>query len=114
MNIFQIRTVLKREYPMLLLDGVTYIEPRVICRAYKNLSYNEWFFPAHFPNRPIMPGTLQLEAFTQAVALPLLVTEDVNNNLPPPRSLKNGMTALEKRKHALRFTERTVSRSSSL
>ena len=78
MNISQIRTVLKREYPMLLLDGVTYIEPRVICRAYKNLSYNEWFFPAHFPNRPIMPGTLQLEAFTQAVALPLLVTEDAN------------------------------------
>ena len=79
MHISRISAILKREYPMLLLDGVTYIEPRVICRAYKNLSYNEWFFPAHFPNRPIMPGTLQLEAFTQAVALPLLVTEDVNN-----------------------------------
>ena len=79
MDISQICTILNREYPMLLIDGVTYIEPRVICRAYKNLSYNEWFFPAHFPNRPIMPGTLQLEAFTQAVALPLLVTEDVNN-----------------------------------
>ncbi len=79
MDISQICTILNREYPMLLIDGVTYIEPRVICRAYKNISYNEWFFPAHFPNRPIMPGTLQLEAFTQAVALPLLVTEDVNN-----------------------------------
>jgi len=78
MHISQISAILKREYPMLLLDGVTYIEPRIICRAYKNLSYNEWFFPAHFPNRPIMPGTLQLEAFTQAVALPLLVTEDAN------------------------------------
>ena len=79
MNISQISAILKREYPMLLLDGVTYIEPRVICRAYKNLSYNEWFFPEHFPNRPIMPGTLQVEAFTQAVALPLLVTENANN-----------------------------------
>lgn len=79
MNISQISAILKREYPMLLLDGVTYIEPRVMCRAYKNLSYNEWFFPAHFPNLPIMPGTLQLEAFTQAVALPLLITEDKNN-----------------------------------
>ena len=79
MDISQICTILNREYPMLLIDGVTYIEPRVICRAYKNISYNEWFFPAHFPNRPIMPGTLQLEAFTQAVALPLLVAEDVNN-----------------------------------
>ena len=79
MHISRISAILKREYPMLLLDGVTDIEPRVLCRAYKNLSYNEWFFPAHFPNRPIMPGTLQLEAFTQAVALPLLLKEDANN-----------------------------------
>jgi len=79
MNIAQICAILKRDYPMLLLDGVTHIEPRVICHAYKNLSYNEWFFPVHFPDRPIMPGTLQLEAFTQAVALPLLVTEETNN-----------------------------------
>ena len=79
MHISQISVILKREYPMLLLDGVTDIEPRVICYAYKNLSYNEWFFPAHFPNKPVMPGTLQLEAFTQAVALPLLVTEDTSN-----------------------------------
>jgi len=84
MEIFQISAILKRDYPMLLLDGVTYIEPRVICRAYKNLTYNEWFFPEHFPNRPIMPGTLQVEAFTQAVALPLLVTEDANNHQAIP------------------------------
>ncbi len=84
MNISQIRTVLKREYPMLLLDGVTYIDSRVKCHAYKNLTYNEWFFPEHFPNQPIMPGSLQLEAFTQAVALPLLYEENENNlsNIP--------------------------------
>jgi 3-hydroxyacyl-[acyl-carrier-protein] dehydratase len=79
MNISQISAILNREYPMLLLDGVTHIEAREMCHAYKNLSYNEWFFPSHFPNQPIMPGTLQLEAFTQAVALPLLVAKDVNN-----------------------------------
>jgi len=79
MNISQISTILNREYPMLLLDGVTHIEDREMCQAYKNLSYNEWFFPTHFPNQPIMPGTLQLEAFTQAVALPLLVAKDLNN-----------------------------------
>jgi 3-hydroxyacyl-[acyl-carrier-protein] dehydratase len=79
MNISQIATILKREYPMLLLDGVTHIEPRVICRAYKNLTYNEWFFPEHFPDQPIMPGSLQIEAFTQAVALPLLVDIDAND-----------------------------------
>lgn len=79
MNISQIANILKRNYPMLLLDGVTHLEPQVRCHAFKNLSYNEWFFPAHFPDRPIMPGALQLEAFTQAVALPLLATDNVNN-----------------------------------
>ena len=37
-------------------------------------------FPAHFPKNPIVPGSLQIEAFTQAVALPLVVSEDLKNN----------------------------------
>lgn len=78
MDVSQISRVLKREYPLLLLDGVTEIKSGIMCKAFKNLSYNEWFFPKHFPNNPIMPGTLQLEAFTQAVALPLLISEDVD------------------------------------
>ena len=82
MNISEISKLLKRKYPFLLLDGVTHIEPEVMCNAYKNLTYNEWFFPVHFPDNPIMPGTLQLEAFTQAVALPLLVSQDKFANIP--------------------------------
>ena len=72
MKISQISSILNRNYPMLLIDGVTHIEQMAICHAFKNLTYNEWFFPAHFPGNPIMPGSLQIEAFTQAVALPLL------------------------------------------
>jgi 3-hydroxyacyl-[acyl-carrier-protein] dehydratase len=55
-----------------------------MCNAFKNLTYNEWFFPSHFPNYPIMPGSLQLEAFTQAVALPLLinVNSEGGNEIP--------------------------------
>ena len=79
MNISQISTILSRKYPMLLLDGVTHIEPGISCLAFKNLTYNEWFFPEHFPDQPIMPGSLQIEAFTQAVALPLLVKQDAKN-----------------------------------
>lgn len=79
MNIIQISKILKREYPLLLIDGVISITPNLMCRAFKNLSYNEWYFPAHFSGCPLMPGTLQLEAYTQAVALPLLVNEDVKN-----------------------------------
>ena len=81
MNISEISKLLKREYPLLLLDGVTHIEPNVMCNAYKNLTYNEWFFPVHFSDNPIMPGTLQLEAFTQAVALPLLMSYSVTDVL---------------------------------
>ena len=84
MNVAEIATVLKRDYPLLLLDGVTHIEPGIICCAYKNLSYNEWFFPTHFPDKPIMPGSLQIEAFTQAVALPLLVSKDTDNSAEIP------------------------------
>lgn len=76
LDIAQIRTLLKREYPLLLIDGVTSIKPGLMCNAFKNLTYNEWFFPSHFPGYPIMPGSLQLEAFTQAVALPLLINGD--------------------------------------
>lgn len=84
MDISQISDILKRKYPMLLLDGVTAIMPRVMCHAFKNLSYNEWFFPSHFPEKPVMPGTLQLEAFTQAVALPLLITDGINRKSKIP------------------------------
>lgn len=84
MTLSQISNILKRDYPMLLLDGVTYIEPLIACHAFKNLSYNEWYFPQHFPDQPIMPGTLQLEAFSQAVSLPLLINENENNSFEIP------------------------------
>jgi 3-hydroxyacyl-[acyl-carrier-protein] dehydratase len=79
MNISQISSILEHEYPMLLIDGVSNIKPNQSCEAYKNITYNEWFFPAHFPKNPIVPGSLQIEAFTQAVALPLIVSEDFKN-----------------------------------
>ena len=80
MNINEIKKLLKRDYPLLLIDGVTYIEKNKVCDAYKNLTYNEWFFPVHFSNNPILPGALQIEAFTQVVALPLLI--ESNNKIP--------------------------------
>ena len=80
MNISQISSALDQEYPLLLIDGVSHIEPNLLCNAYKNFTFNEWFFPAHFPKNPIVPGSLQIEAFTQAVALPLVVSEDLKNN----------------------------------
>ncbi len=84
MNISQIAKLLNRDYPLLLLDGVKEIEKNKYCRAFKNLSYNEWFFPKHFPKSPIFPGSLQIEAFTQAVAIPLLIGRKIDSNRPVP------------------------------
>ena len=80
MNLFQISSVLEHEYPMLLIDGVSHIKPNLSCRAFKNITYNEWFFPAHFPKNPIVPGSLQIEIFTQVVAISLVVSKNRKNS----------------------------------
>lgn len=62
----QIKTILPHSYPFLLLDGITYInleENEII--GIKNVTVNEPFFQGHFPNVPIMPGVLILEALAQ-------------------------------------------------
>ena len=66
---------------MLLIDGVLHLESNVSCKAFKNITYNEWFFPAHFPKNPLVPGSLQIEIFTQVVALPLVFTKNQENTL---------------------------------
>ena len=76
MNFLEIKKLLRHRYPLFLIDGVNQIESMSMCNAFKNLTYNEWFFPAHFPELPIMPGSLQIEAYTQAAALPLLLDND--------------------------------------
>ena len=76
MDISQISTILKREYPMLLLNGVTHIEPRLVCHAFKNLSYNEWFFPAHFDDEPNVPGFIQMECLVQTFIMTFLSMEE--------------------------------------
>lgn len=61
-----IRKLLPHRYPFLLVDRVVEFEAgkRVLC--YKNVSANEQFFEGHFPDRPVMPGVLVIEALAQA------------------------------------------------
>lgn len=82
MTIIEIKNMLKRDYPMLLLDGVSQCEPDAFCCAYKNLTYNEWFFPQHFEGMPVFPGSFQIEAFTQAFSLPLLIGKVSDSPMP--------------------------------
>ena len=67
MDINEIREYLPHRYPFLLVDRVTDLdlEAKQI-RAYKNVTINEPFFNGHFPQHPIMPGVLIIEAMAQA------------------------------------------------
>ena len=76
MDINQIREFLPHRYPFLLVDRVLHIEPGVSIEALKNVSVNEPFFNGHFPQQPIMPGVLIIEALAQAAGVLGFVTED--------------------------------------
>lgn len=64
-------------YPFLLVDRVLNFEPGKSILALKNLTANEEFFNGHFPQSPIMPGVLQLEALAQAAGLLIFYTTNV-------------------------------------
>ncbi len=70
MDINEIREYLPHRYPFLLVDRVVEldVEGKRI-RAYKNVSINEPFFNGHFPQHPIMPGVLIIEAMAQAAGI---------------------------------------------
>jgi 3-hydroxyacyl-[acyl-carrier-protein] dehydratase len=68
-DIHQILKRLPHRYPMLLVDRVLEFELGKRLLALKNVTINEPFFVGHFPQRPVMPGVLILEAMAQAAAL---------------------------------------------
>ena len=66
MDALQIREALPHRYPFLLIDRVTSGVVGESITALKNVSSNEPFFQGHFPDRPVMPGVLVIEAMAQA------------------------------------------------
>lgn len=69
MDSAEIRKYLPHRYPFLLVDRVVELTPGESIVAYKNLSANEQFFEGHFPDRPIFPGVLLLEAMAQTAGI---------------------------------------------
>lgn len=65
MYIDEIREYLPHRYPFLLVDRVTGLESGQSINGFKNISANEPFFTGHFPDKPIMPGVLIIEAMAQ-------------------------------------------------
>lgn len=84
LNIEEIFTYLPHRYPMLLVDKVLEVIPNQHILAVKNISVNEHFFMGHFPNRPIFPGVLILEALAQTSGI--LAYKTINEK-PTDKSL---------------------------
>ena len=79
MDIGDICKILPHRYPFLLIDRVLELERMKRIVALKNVTINEPFFQGHFPEKPIMPGVLIVEAIAQAGGL-LLLTEVPNRD----------------------------------
>ena len=84
LDIYDILKHLPHRYPFLLIDRVVDYEPGKTRVAIKNVTHNEPQFPGHFPNRPIMPGVLILEALAQATGILAFKTSD---RIPDDNSL---------------------------
>lgn len=74
LDIIKILQLMPHRYPILLVDRVLELEPGVRISAIKNVSVNEPFFQGHFPENPVMPGVLMIEALAQAAAVLTYVT----------------------------------------
>ncbi len=65
----EIMSILPHAFPFLLVDRILEVEPGKRIVGLKNVTYNEPFFPGHFPGQPIMPGVLILEAMAQTAGV---------------------------------------------
>ena len=76
LDINEIKKILPHRYPLLLVDRILEIEPMKRAVGLKNITANEVQFLGHFPNEPIMPGVLLIEAMAQVGGVAMLYPEE--------------------------------------
>lgn len=78
LDVNELMQILPHRYPFLLIDKLVDIRPGESAVGVKNVSYGEHFFQGHFPQKPVMPGVLMIEAMAQAAAAFTSYTEDLD------------------------------------
>lgn len=76
LNIHEIQEIIPHRHPFLLVDYIEDYEPGQYAVGYKCVTYREDFFTGHFPNHPVMPGVLTLEALAQVGAVAILSRDE--------------------------------------
>ena len=76
-----IRELIPHRYPFLLVDRIEEVEPGVRAVGIKNVTQNEPFFEGHFPDYPVMPGVLIVEALAQVGAVGVMSKEEFRGKL---------------------------------
>ncbi|MBO8129076.1 MAG: 3-hydroxyacyl-ACP dehydratase FabZ [Peptococcaceae bacterium] len=82
LDIKEIKKILPHRYPFLLVDRIIELEPGKRAVGIKNVTANEPFFQGHFPDYPVMPGVLILEALAQVGAVAALSMATFKDKVP--------------------------------
>lgn len=89
LNTKQIMEILPHRYPFLLVDRAELTEDGKGAIGYKNVTINEPFFQGHFPQEPVMPGVLIIEALAQVGAIAILSQEAFKGKIAYLGSIKD-------------------------
>lgn len=81
LDVNEIKKILPHRYPFLLVDRIIELEPGKRIVGIKNVTANEEFFQGHFPEEPVMPGVLILEAMAQTGAIHVLKDMDAEGEV---------------------------------
>lgn len=88
LDAYEIQQYQQNRYPCFFVDWINEAVPGKSADGYKNFSFNEWFFPAHFPDEPNVPGFIQIETLTQVFLMTFLT-------IPENKGKKTGFISVK-------------------